>query len=42
MTNDPGAIRISSNGRIGAGQATEFGFRATGTSGTMTPTCSAV
>jgi Cellulose binding domain len=32
---------VAYNGRIGAGQSTEFGFQATGTSGTMSPTCSA-
>ncbi|MEU8234348.1 cellulose binding domain-containing protein [Actinoplanes sp. NPDC048967] len=43
-TGTSGAVQFSNvayNGRIGAGQATEFGFQATGTAGPMTPTCSA-
>ena len=32
---------VSYNGSIAAGQATEFGFQATGTGAGMTPTCSA-
>jgi hypothetical protein len=32
---------VAHNGRLTAGQATEFGFQATGGSGTMTPTCGA-
>jgi hypothetical protein len=31
---------VTYNGRLGAGQATEFGFQGTGPSGTLTPTCS--
>jgi hypothetical protein len=31
---------VAYNGRLGAGQSTEFGFQGTGTSGTLTPTCS--
>ncbi|MGW4947310.1 glucuronyl esterase domain-containing protein [Actinoplanes sp. NPDC004185] len=43
-TGTSGAVQFSNvayNGRIGAGQATEFGFQAGGTAGAMTPTCSA-
>ncbi|GAA3217606.1 endo-1,4-beta-xylanase [Dactylosporangium siamense] len=32
---------VSYNGRIAAGQYTEFGFQATGTAGTLSPTCAA-
>jgi endo-1,4-beta-xylanase len=32
---------VSYNGRITAGQYTEFGFQATGTAGTLSPTCAA-
>jgi hypothetical protein len=32
---------VAFNGRIPAGGATEFGFQATGPSGTMTPACTA-
>jgi hypothetical protein len=32
---------VSYNGRLGAGQSTEFGFQGTGSSGTLTPTCGA-
>jgi hypothetical protein len=42
-TGTSGAVQFSNvayNGRIGAGQSTEFGFQATGTSGSMAPTCS--
>jgi endo-1,4-beta-xylanase len=31
---------VSHNGRLGGGQATEFGFQGTGTPGTMVPACS--
>ncbi|MEU8613974.1 cellulose binding domain-containing protein, partial [Actinoplanes sp. NPDC048791] len=40
-TGTSGTVQFSNvayNGKIGAGQATEFGFQATGTAGTMTPT----
>ncbi|MGC9665211.1 PHB depolymerase family esterase [Planosporangium sp. 12N6] len=39
-----GAVRftnVSYNGRIAAGQSTEFGFQGTGSAGTLTPTCTA-
>jgi len=39
-----GAVQFSNvayNGRLAAGQSTEFGFRGTGTPGTLTPTCTA-
>jgi endo-1,4-beta-xylanase len=39
-----GAVRftnVSYNGRLGAGQTTEFGMQGTGTAGTLTPSCSA-
>ncbi|MEV4754438.1 PHB depolymerase family esterase [Micromonospora sp. NPDC049559] len=39
-----GAVRftnVSYNGRLGPGQATEFGFQGTGTGSGMTPTCTA-
>jgi cellulase/cellobiase CelA1 len=42
-TGTTGAVQLSNvayNGKIAAGQSTEFGFQATGSSGTMTPTCS--
>jgi cellulase/cellobiase CelA1 len=42
-TGTSGAVQFSNvsyNGKVAAGQATEFGFQATGTSGSMTPTCS--
>jgi cellulase/cellobiase CelA1 len=32
---------VSYNGRVGAGQTTEFGFQGTGTGTGMTPTCTA-
>jgi endo-1,4-beta-xylanase len=32
---------VSYNGRINAGQYTEFGFQATGTAGTLSPSCAA-
>ncbi|MCA2214149.1 cellulose binding domain-containing protein [Jidongwangia harbinensis] len=32
---------VSHNGRLNAGQVVEFGFQGTGTSGTLTPTCTA-
>ncbi|MEV5691911.1 endo-1,4-beta-xylanase [Micromonospora globbae] len=32
---------VSYNGRLGAGQTTEFGFQANGSAGTLTPTCTA-
>ncbi|UQU65129.1 cellulose binding domain-containing protein [Couchioplanes caeruleus] len=41
-TGASGAVQfanVSYNGRVTAGQATEFGFQATGTSAAMTPTC---
>ncbi|GAA3959221.1 glucuronyl esterase domain-containing protein [Actinoplanes auranticolor] len=43
-TGTSGAVQFSNvthNGRIAAGQATEFGFQASGSAGAMTPTCSA-
>jgi hypothetical protein len=43
-TGTSGPVRFSNvayNGKISAGQATEFGFQAGGTAGVMTPTCSA-
>jgi endo-1,4-beta-xylanase len=43
-TGTSGAVQFSNvsyNGRIGAGQSTEFGFQAVGASGNMSPTCSA-
>ncbi|WP_433730096.1 cellulose binding domain-containing protein [Actinoplanes sp. CA-051413] len=43
-TGTSGAVQFSNvayNGKIGAGQATEFGFQASGTAGAMTPTCAA-
>ena len=43
-TGTSGAVQFSNvayNGQIGAGQSTEFGFQATGTSAAMTPACSA-
>ncbi|WP_233624225.1 cellulose binding domain-containing protein [Actinoplanes sp. ATCC 53533] len=43
-TGTSGAVQFSNvdyNGKIGAGQSTEFGFQATGPSGGMTPTCGA-
>ena len=42
-TGTSGAVQFSNvtyNGRVAAGQSTEFGFQATGTSAAMTPTCS--
>ncbi|GIJ50241.1 hypothetical protein Val02_71270 [Virgisporangium aliadipatigenens] len=39
-----GAVRfanVSYNGRLAAGQNTEFGFQGTGTAGTLTPACTA-
>jgi endo-1,4-beta-xylanase len=39
-----GAVRfgnVSYNGRVGAGQSTEFGFQGTGTATGVTPTCTA-
>ncbi|MEV4704567.1 cellulose binding domain-containing protein [Actinoplanes sp. NPDC049316] len=41
-TGASGPVRfanVSYNGRVAAGQSTEFGFQATGTSAAMTPTC---
>ncbi|MEH1165335.1 endo-1,4-beta-xylanase [Micromonospora sp. CPCC 205539] len=32
---------VAYNGRVGAGQSTEFGFQANGTAGGLTPTCAA-
>jgi hypothetical protein len=32
---------VAYNGRLGAGQSTEFGFQGTGSSGTLAPTCGA-
>jgi hypothetical protein len=43
-TGTSGPVQFSNvayNGKISAGQATEFGFQAGGTAGVMTPTCSA-
>ncbi|MDG6107881.1 endo-1,4-beta-xylanase [Dactylosporangium aurantiacum] len=42
-TNRSGSVfsNVSYNGRIAAGQFTEFGFQGTGTAGTLTPSCSA-
>ena len=42
-TGTTGAVRFANvayNGRVAAGQSTEFGFQATGTSAPMTPACS--
>jgi endo-1,4-beta-xylanase len=39
-----GAVRfanVSYNGRLAAGQATEFGFQGTGSAAGITPTCTA-
>ncbi|GIG21704.1 endo-1,4-beta-xylanase [Cellulomonas chitinilytica] len=39
-----GSVRLSNaawNGTVAAGQTTELGFQATGTAGTLTPTCTA-
>ena len=41
-TGASGAVQFANvayNGRIGAGQSTEFGFQATGAAGSLTPTC---
>jgi hypothetical protein len=41
-TGSTGVVQFSNvayNGKLGAGQATEFGFQATGTGAGMTPTC---
>jgi hypothetical protein len=43
-SGNSGAVRftnVSYNGRLGAGQATEFGFQGTGTGSGMAPTCAA-
>nr|WP_221310044.1 endo-1,4-beta-xylanase [Micromonospora parathelypteridis] len=32
---------VAYNGRVGAGQSTEFGFQANGTAGSLSPTCAA-
>ncbi|MET8311278.1 endo-1,4-beta-xylanase [Micromonospora sp. NPDC005173] len=43
-SGDTGTTRwtnVAYNGRVGAGQSTEFGFQANGTAGTLTPTCAA-
>jgi endo-1,4-beta-xylanase len=43
-SGNSGAVRfanVSYNGRIAAGQSTEFGFQGTGTAGTLTPSCTA-
>jgi len=42
-TGSSGAVQFSNvsyNGRLGAGQATEFGFQGTGSPGTLNPGCS--
>ncbi|MFB9362662.1 glucuronyl esterase domain-containing protein [Actinoplanes nipponensis] len=42
-TGSGGAVRFSNvsyNGKLGAGQATEFGFQGTGTAGALGPACS--
>ncbi|MEV4656997.1 endo-1,4-beta-xylanase [Micromonospora sp. NPDC049301] len=43
-SGDSGTTRwtnVAYNGRVGAGQSTEFGFQATGTAGGLTPACAA-
>jgi cellulase/cellobiase CelA1 len=43
-TGNSGAVQfanVSYNGRLNAGQATEFGFQGTGSGSGMTPTCAA-
>ena len=42
-TSQSGSVfsNMSYNGRVGPGQSTEFGFQATGTAGTLTPSCAA-
>jgi endo-1,4-beta-xylanase len=43
-TGTSGAVRfgnVAYNGRLNAGQATEFGFQGTGAPGSLTPTCTA-
>lgn len=43
-SGDTGTTRwtnVAYNGRVGAGQSTEFGFQANGTAGSLTPTCAA-
>ncbi|WP_406079633.1 endo-1,4-beta-xylanase [Micromonospora sp. NBC_00858] len=43
-SGDTGTTRwtnVAYNGRVGAGQSTEFGFQANGTAGSLTPTCTA-
>ncbi|GIF01024.1 beta-xylanase [Paractinoplanes rishiriensis] len=43
-TGTSGAVRFANasyNGRLGAGQSTEFGFQGTGSAGSLTPTCTA-
>jgi endo-1,4-beta-xylanase len=43
-SGNSGAVQFTSvsyNGRLNAGQATEFGFQATGDAAGMTPTCAA-
>lgn len=43
-SGNTGAVQfrnVSYNGRLGAGQSTEFGFQGTGTASGMTPTCTA-
>jgi endo-1,4-beta-xylanase len=43
-TGSSGAVQFSNvsyNGRVNAGQSTEFGFQGTGTATGMTPVCTA-
>ncbi|MFF4874841.1 endo-1,4-beta-xylanase [Micromonospora sp. NPDC000668] len=43
-SGDSGTTRwtnVAYNGRVSAGQSTEFGFQANGTAGSLTPTCAA-